>query len=92
MKRRIFLALTRKSFRLLALFLVICDSLSPDSPFSSTKKMILESSAFISDVLIPSQYTCDGKNISPPVSLSEPPTATQSLSLICDDPDAPTKT
>lgn len=38
---------------------------------------------------IPTQYTCDGENISPPLTLSEPPEGTRTLALIMDDPDAP---
>lgn len=51
--------------------------------------MKLESSAFSANGLIPSEYTCDGKNISPPLAWTEVPTATKSLALIVDDPDAP---
>jgi Raf kinase inhibitor-like YbhB/YbcL family protein len=92
MKRRVFLALKRKYFSLLGLFLVACNSLPSDSTLGSAKKMILESPAFAADGFIPAQYTCDGNNISPPLSWSEPPADTQSLALICDDPDAPAKT
>jgi len=51
--------------------------------------MKLESSTIVADGLIPSQYTCDGQDISPPLSWSKPPAKTQSFVLICDDPDAP---
>ncbi|MEB3182529.1 MAG: YbhB/YbcL family Raf kinase inhibitor-like protein [Nostocaceae cyanobacterium] len=54
--------------------------------------MKLESTAFKSDSLIPSKYTCDGEDISPALSWSEPPSGTKSLALIVDDPDAPGKT
>jgi len=39
--------------------------------------------------MIPARYTCDGKDISPPLNWSEVPEGTQSFALICDDPDAP---
>jgi Raf kinase inhibitor-like YbhB/YbcL family protein len=54
--------------------------------------MTLESSAFASEEPIPSQYTCDGENVSPPLRWSSPPNGTQRLVLIVDDPDAPSKT
>jgi hypothetical protein len=38
---------------------------------------------------IPSLYTCEGRNISPPLSWSHIPPGTKSLVLIIDDPDAP---
>jgi Raf kinase inhibitor-like YbhB/YbcL family protein len=51
--------------------------------------MMLTSSAFTHGSMIPKQYTCDGKDISPPLSWSDPPEKTQSFALIMDDPDAP---
>ncbi|MGM3308344.1 YbhB/YbcL family Raf kinase inhibitor-like protein [Anabaena sp. WFMT] len=51
--------------------------------------MKLKSSTFTDNGLIPAQYTCDGVNISPPLSWDEIPLETQSLVLIVDDPDAP---
>jgi hypothetical protein len=41
---------------------------------------------------IPAQYTCDGADISPPLSWSDAPAGTGSLVLVVEDPDAPSGT
>lgn len=51
--------------------------------------MKLESSAFSHEGRIPSVYTCDGKDINPPLTISDVPERAQSLVLIMDDPDVP---
>ena len=40
---------------------------------------------------IPSKYTCDGDDVSPPIEWSDVPSDAKTLALICDDPDAPKK-
>jgi Raf kinase inhibitor-like YbhB/YbcL family protein len=52
----------------------------------------ISSSAFANGSMIPSQYTCDGVNISPPLQWSGSPVAAKTFALIVDDPDAPAKT
>ncbi len=47
------------------------------------------STAFHEGDAIPVQYTCDGENISPPLRWGRLPKGSQSLALICEDPDAP---
>ena len=54
--------------------------------------MNLTSSAFTEGGTIPRQYTCDGNDISPPLSWSDVPDGTKSFALIADDPDAPAGT
>lgn len=49
----------------------------------------LTSPAFDAGAAIPSRFTCDGKDISPPLAWSGAPANTKSLALIVDDPDAP---
>lgn len=51
--------------------------------------MQLQSSVFINEGVIPSLYTCDGNNVSPPLSWDDPPEGTSSFALIVEDPDAP---
>lgn len=47
------------------------------------------SPAFQPSGAIPRQYTCDGKDVSPPLAWSGVPAQAKSLALIVDDPDAP---
>ena len=47
------------------------------------------SNAFENDGEIPTVYTCEGDDISPPLNFSNVPEGAQSLALIVDDPDAP---
>ncbi len=51
--------------------------------------MEIHSIAFSNGSPMPIQYTCDGKDISPPLNWTNPPATTQSFVLLCDDPDAP---
>lgn len=51
--------------------------------------MRLESPAFTEGTKIPTVYTCDGEDASPPLHWSDPPHGTHSFVLLCDDPDAP---
>lgn len=47
------------------------------------------SDAFAQGAAIPARYTCEGENISPPLSWSGAPAGTKSIALIMEDPDAP---
>ncbi|HET6382518.1 MAG TPA: YbhB/YbcL family Raf kinase inhibitor-like protein [Armatimonadota bacterium] len=51
--------------------------------------MQVSSEGFAPGAMIPREYTCDGRSISPPLSWSVAPRGTRSLALICSDPDAP---
>ena len=52
----------------------------------------ITSPSFETGQTIPQKYTCKGENISPPLAWTESPEGTRSFALICDDPDAPSKT
>ena len=47
------------------------------------------SPAFPDNGMIPSEYTCDGANWNPPLTIRNVPAKSRSLALIVDDPDAP---
>lgn len=47
------------------------------------------SPAFAPDGPIPSKFTCDGPECSPPLAWGAAPSGSRSLALLVDDPDAP---
>lgn len=49
----------------------------------------LESPAFKQSASIPQKYTCEGDEISPPLTWKDAPPGTKSFAIIVDDPDAP---
>lgn len=51
--------------------------------------LALTSKAFSHQGAIPVRYTCQGEDVSPPLSWAGLPPRTRSLALIVDDPDAP---
>lgn len=81
-----------------ALFYVLSDrqSSTPTASLATqhqseitTNTMQLRSPAFGHEEVIPSKYTCDGDNISPPLAIDDIPEGTVSLVLIVEDPDVP---
>lgn len=62
---------------------------APAEEIEESAAFELTSTAFAQGESIPVKYSCDGDDISPPLTWSDPPEGTQSLALIMDDPDAP---
>jgi hypothetical protein len=57
-----------------------------------TMKIQLHSTAFAEGQPIPERYAYDKEDLSPDLQWSKVPSASKSLVLICDDPDAPVGT
>ncbi|MBI2786029.1 MAG: YbhB/YbcL family Raf kinase inhibitor-like protein [Legionella longbeachae] len=70
-----------------SLFLLLSLSVFHSNSFAA--HLTIESPAFKKNSMIPAQYTCDGKDESPPLTWRNIPKNTQSLTLIIEDPDAP---
>ncbi len=49
----------------------------------------IRSASFVHGGEIPGKYTCQGRDVSPPLEWSAAPPGTQGFVLIVDDPDAP---
>jgi Raf kinase inhibitor-like YbhB/YbcL family protein len=93
-KRRVILKHSFAILGLVGFWLMGCSDrpAKTDSLSKAAKTMKLVSSAFENNGLIPAKYTCDGADISVPLSWEQLPPQTQSLVLIVDDPDAPIRT
>jgi hypothetical protein len=60
-----------------------------DTTTLSSSAFSLASPAFGNGDAIPSRYTCDGADLSPPLAWAGTPAGAGSLALIVEDPDAP---
>jgi hypothetical protein len=74
---------------------VVAALLLASTPATAQKKggkavsMNVTSLKFSHQQEIPALYTCQGKDLSPPLAWSSAPAGTKSLALVVDDPDAP---
>jgi Raf kinase inhibitor-like YbhB/YbcL family protein len=57
--------------------------------FAVRNSIELKSREFLADQEIPTRFSVDGQNLSPPVSWSNVPEEAKSLVLLVEDPDAP---
>jgi Raf kinase inhibitor-like YbhB/YbcL family protein len=60
-----------------------------DAGAGASMSLTLTSRAFTEGQEIPTQHTCEGKDVSPALAWSGAPEKTKSFALIVDDPDAP---
>lgn len=49
----------------------------------------LHSPAFAYGGVIPREYTCDGRNVNPPLSIEHAPEEAAALAIMMEDPDSP---
>lgn len=72
----------------LALLLVGCAASTSTEASPMATSLTVTSSAFVEGATIPTKFTCDGENVSPPLEWSGSPEGTAASALIVDDPDA----
>jgi len=77
---------SRKLIFIIGLAIIIA---ATDGEGGESINMRITSPAFAERGSIPEKYTCEGRDISPPLVFSDIPDAAESLVLIVDDPDAP---
>jgi len=64
-------------------------SAAAQAPAKSSAGFKLETTAFKPGGDIPAKFTCEGKDVSPALTWTNPPAGTKGFALIVDDPDAP---
>ncbi len=79
---------------LILVFIIGCNQKQKQTEIETdgVANMKLTSPAFAHNEPIPSEYTCDGNDLSPPLVISDVPSDAKSLALVMDDPDAPVGT
>jgi len=70
----------------------VSSSLAAPAAPAKVKKLGVTSPAFGNNAPIPSGFTCEGDNASPPLKLGKTPRGTKDRALIMTDPDAPSGT
>ena len=60
-----------------------------DGKEAAPAEFSVTSPAFGEDTPIPAEYSCNGRNVPPPLHWHNMPDGTASLALVIDDPDAP---
>ena len=76
-----------KKFIIIFMALLICPLLVWAYPGSNNFQ--LTSITFEDNAVIPKKYTCDGKDVNPPLTFNNVPAQAKSLGLTVSDPDAP---
>lgn len=58
------------------------------APRADAAEFAVSSPAFVDNMPIPAEYSCNGRNVPPPLRWENVPDGTESLALVVDDPDA----
>jgi Raf kinase inhibitor-like YbhB/YbcL family protein len=77
---------------LLSAYCLMLPGLRGQSQGGHAMAFSLSSKSFPSGEDIPKKFTCEGADVSPELSWTDPPANTKAFALIADDPDAPAGT
>jgi Raf kinase inhibitor-like YbhB/YbcL family protein len=75
--------------KLRVVVLATCAAVVSSSVGLAAANLKISSSAFADKGQMPAKYSCDGEGVNPPLTFSNIPSKTQSLTLIVEDPDIP---
>lgn len=73
----------------LVILLIVLSSGCIAKEEQNIEKISISVDGFNEGDMIPDKFTCEGKDVSPPISWTGIPAGTKSIALIMDDPDAP---
>jgi Raf kinase inhibitor-like YbhB/YbcL family protein len=79
----------KRFFQILIMLIILFSVPATYSKEEAKQQMIITSTNFQHQGLIPAKHTCQGDDSSPELSWSNIPAGAKSLALIVDDPDAP---
>jgi Raf kinase inhibitor-like YbhB/YbcL family protein len=77
------------SWLYLLIYSTLLGSFMSVNAYDDSTIMKISSPVFEQGGSIPRKYTCEGENISPPLTFESLPHGTQSIAIIVEDPDAP---
>jgi Raf kinase inhibitor-like YbhB/YbcL family protein len=77
------------TFPIIALLVALAAASAAQKGVFRMETVTISSPAFTHGEAIPARYTCDGADVSPPLTIGTTPPEARSLALIMDDPDAP---
>lgn len=80
---------TAANIAILAILAVCAPHDAAHAASKEGRSMEVTSPAFPMGGMIPPEYSCTGRNISPPLAWTGMPEGTRSIAIIADDPDAP---
>ncbi len=69
----------------------LAETAAPAEPAEPAPKLAITSNAFLDKMAMPTLYTCDGKDLSPGLTWTDPPAKTSAYAIIMNDIDAPDK-
>jgi len=89
MRRTVLIVLAAAAAAVVIVLVLVLKGKEPEQPAVPPAQVFtLTSPAFADGEAIPPEFTCEGRNVSPPLQWKNAPDGTASFALVVDDPDA----